>query len=276
MPAALYDLHTHTTCSDGTLAPDALVQRAVERGVTTLAITDHDTVAAWPAVAAARPDNLELICGIELSARWGSLEVHVVGLKISPDNAALRAGIEQQREAREHRAERIAHRLTRRRVPEALEGARRHANGGTIGRPHFAAHLVDCGLVPDRKTAFKRYLGQGRVGDVRTQWPGFDSVIEWIHAAGGQAVLAHPLKYKLSATRRRALIGAFCDAGGDALEVISGHQPPDMTAHMATLAGQFALKGSVGSDFHSPQHSWSDLGRGLALPRSVAPVWSGW
>lgn len=280
MHRAPYDLHTHTTCSDGALTPAELIDRALARGVGTLAITDHDTVAAWPlatARAAARTlGNLELVCGIELSARWGSLEVHVVGLNIAPEAPVLQDGIAQQREARDERARRIAHRLARRRIPEPLAGARRHAKDGIIGRPHFAAHLVDCGAVPDRKTAFKRFLGQGKVGDVRTQWPDLCTVVGWIHAAGGQAVLAHPLKYNISATKRRALLTAFCDAGGDAVEVVSGHQHADMTAHMATLCRQFDLAGSTGSDFHSPQHSWSDLGRGLELPRSVTPVWAAW
>lgn len=276
MHLAPYDLHTHTTCSDGALSPEELVDRAVARGVGTLAITDHDTVAAWPAAVARSGDNLALVCGIELSARWGSLEVHVVGLNITPDTPQLTHGIALQRTAREERARRIAHRLSRRRVPEPLEGARRHAGTGIIGRPHFAAHLVECGLVPDRKTAFKRYLGRGKVGDVRTEWPDLNTVTQWIHAAGGQAVLAHPLKYNVSATKRRALLSAFCDAGGDAVEVVSGHQHPDMTAHVAALCKRFDLMGSVGSDFHSPQHSWSDLGCGLELPRSVTPVWAAW
>ncbi|MEO1576639.1 MAG: PHP domain-containing protein, partial [Pseudomonadota bacterium] len=263
-------------CSDGALTPTELIERAVARGVGTLAITDHDTVAAWPLAAASAPDNLALICGIELSARWGSLEVHVVGLNIAPETPRLVEGIARQRAARDERARRIAHRLARRRVPDPLAGARRHASDAVIGRPHFAAHLVACGLVPDRKTAFKRYLGQGKVGDVRTEWPDLATVTGWIHAAGGQAVLAHPMKYTISATKRRALLTAFRDGGGDAVEVVSGHQHPDMTAQMATLCRQYDLMGSTGSDFHSPQNAWSDLGLGLDLPRSVTPVWAAW
>jgi predicted metal-dependent phosphoesterase TrpH len=252
------------------------MQRACAQGVGTLAVTDHDSVSAWPELCAARPDGLTLISGIELSARWGTLDVHVVGLNVTPDAPSLAAGVEQQRAAREVRAERIAHKLARRRIPDPLAGARHHAGNAVIGRPHFAAHLVDCGAVPDAKTAFKRYLGNGKVGYVRTQWPEVGTVIDWIHAAGGQAVLAHPLKYTISASKRRVLVAAFKADGGDGLEVISGNQVAAQTEHAATLCRKAGLLASVGSDFHTPAHPWTELGRGLTLPRRLEPVWSAW
>ena len=276
MQPALFDLHTHTTCSDGALSPRQLAERAVARGVSVLAVTDHDTVAAWPALRAVSLPNLQIVPGIELSSRWGSLEVHVVGLNINVEAPELLAGIAAQGRAREVRAERIAHRLARRRIPDPLAGAQRHAGEAVIGRPHFAAHLVDCGAVPDARAAFRRFLGNGKLADVRTEWPTLDVVTGWIRAAQGQSVLAHPLKYKITATKRQELLRAFRQAGGDAVEVISGHQQPHQTQQVAALCERFSLLASVGSDFHSPDHSWTDVGRGLTLPRRLTPVWSRW
>ncbi|MEM6639181.1 MAG: PHP domain-containing protein [Pseudomonadota bacterium] len=276
MSGGLIDLHTHTTCSDGALTPTELARRAVAKGVTTLAVTDHDTVAAWSELASFKHADLACVCGIELSSHWGPLDVHVVGLNVDPSNVTLLAGIASQRDARDTRARRIAHKLKRRRIPDPLAGAMRYAQGAVIGRPHFAQHLVACGAVPDVAAAFKRYLGKGKPAAVRTDWPALQTVITWIHAAGGKAVLAHPLKYRVTSSRRRQLIKAFRDAGGDAMEVISGVQRPDATSHASRLCTEFGLLASLGSDFHRPSQSWNDLGHGLVLPGGLRPVWAEW
>jgi predicted metal-dependent phosphoesterase TrpH len=159
-------------------------------------------------------------------------------------------------------------------LPDTLAGARRHAGDGVIGRPHFAACLVELGVVPDVATAFRKYLGAGKVGDVRTQWPSLHEVTEWIDEAGGVPVLAHPAKYGLTATRLRLLIADFKRHGGTALEVVSGLQQEAQTRVLAKLCADNELLASRGSDFHHRDQRWADLGRGPALPRSVQPVWS--
>jgi hypothetical protein len=270
------DLHTHSRHSDGSLTPGELRALALERGVDLLAVTDHDTVAAYADEALCDGPALRVIGGIELSARWRKRDIHVVGLNIDPRHAGLREAIESQRVAREDRGERIARRLERRGVPDALAGARRYADGGTLGRPHFAAHLVACKKARDTAEAFRKYLGEGKPGDVRTAWPELETAIGWIVDAGGVATLAHPAKYRLTRTRLFELIADFKDAGGAAMEVISGLQQHAQTRTLASHCERFDLLASSGSDFHHRDQRWAQLGRGLTLPPGLTPVWSDW
>lgn len=270
----LADLHSHTTASDGVLAPGALLALAAERGVTHLAITDHDTVAG---VAAAPPtDGVTLVPGIELSTRWGGTGIHVVGLAIDPDAAELARGICRQQQARRQRAARIAARLQRTGLPDLLPAVAADAGDGSIGRPHFARELVSAGYVKDTRQAFRRYLGPGKAGDVQSEWASLDAVVAWIRSAGGIAVLAHPAHYGLTWTRLRALLGDFRQAGGRGVEVVSGRQDAPLTSRLATLANDAGLLASLGSDFHRPGTPWADLGRCPGLPADCRPVWSAW
>lgn len=268
-----YDLHTHTVASDGELAPQVLVERAKANGVTHLAITDHDTVAAYDGLAAA---DLALIPGIELSTYWSKRGIHVVGLNIDPDCPELAAGICEQQRARERRAEKIAARLQRAGCGETLEGARREAGDGAIGRPHFARHLLAAGQVRTVREAFRKYLGNGKPGDVRSEWASLDTVVRWIRSAGGAAVLAHPAHYKMTRTKLVELIRDFRAAGGEAIEVVSGRQDAATTARLARLAADSGCAASTGSDFHRPGGHWADVGGQPALPPACRPVWQLW
>jgi predicted metal-dependent phosphoesterase TrpH len=272
----IYDLHTHTNASDGRLSPEALADLAVSRGVAVLAITDHDTVAGCERLATSGLPGLTLVPGIELSTSWRGRGVHVVGLRIDPANATLAAGIAAQQRARRARAEKIAYRLERRGAGRLLDAAERHAGDAPIGRPHFARALVETGAARDMKTAFRRYLGAGKPGDVRNGWAALDEVIAWIHAAGGDAVLAHPAKYTLTATKLRELVADFAAASGDAIEVCCGSQAPAVTALVSAVAGEYGLKASAGSDFHGPVSSWSAPGRYSPLPGGIATIWDQW
>jgi 3',5'-nucleoside bisphosphate phosphatase len=270
----VFDLHSHSNCSDGILSPKALMSRARDRGVTVLALTDHDTIAGiGPGRQAAADEGMTLIPGIEFSSRWGQCGVHVLGLGIDPDATELKAAIGQQQAARDERAKAIADRLARLGIPGALDGARALA-GGQVGRPHFAQYLVATGCVKNEAAAFKKYLGAGKPADVKFQWPDMAQVINWIHASGGVAVLAHPYKYPLTRTKRCALVADFARAGGDALEVISGQQPSGVAEELARLANTHHLAASCGSDFHRPDAPWQELGSFGALPAACRPVWS--
>lgn len=268
------DLHCHTTASDGALAPSVLLERALANGVTQLAITDHDTLAGYDLLGS--QDKLTLIPGIELSTRWRKIGVHIVGLNVDPANPVLRQGIERQLEAREKRARKIANRLTKLGIDDPLPAVREIANNGNIGRPHFAQHLVDIGLVKDQRQAFRKYLGAGKAGDIRESWADFEDVIGWINHADGIAVLAHPAHYNLTMTKLRELLRDFTAAGGRAIEVVSGRQEPQVGRRMAGLADEFDLLASVGSDFHKPGLAWAELGRCAALPDGCRPVWKAW
>ncbi|KAA9131358.1 PHP domain-containing protein [Marinihelvus fidelis] len=266
------DLHSHTHCSDGALSPAALMARAVDNGVTTLAITDHDTVDAFDGLPAA-PGSLQLVRGIEFSTTWGSVGIHVLGLDIDPGSPAILEGVSHQAAARERRAERIGANLAKLGVEGALEGAAHHAAGSNIGRPHFARHLVDAGITDSMETAFKKYLGDGKAGDVRESWASMSQVVDWIRAAGGIAVLAHPLAYKLTRTRLKRLLNDFIEAGGEGMEVVSGQQNEQQTRSLGQLCRDMGLLGSRGSDFHAPGQGWKELGAVAPMPERVSPVW---
>lgn len=268
-----FDLHTHTSLSDGSLDPAELLELASENGVDAIAVTDHDTVDAYHGLV--EPTNIELIPGIELSTSWRGIGIHVVGLNIDLRNASLADGIRRQQAARVERAQTIAERLEKIGA-DPLYARVMERSGGRPGRPDFAAELVESGFVRDTKTAFRRYLGAGKPGDVRQHWASLDEVCQWITDAGGIAVLAHPAKYRLTRTRLAALVKDFIAAGGRAIEVSCGSQDPALTARLARLAEESGLLASCGSDFHHPSMQWSRPGGFSPLPKNVTPVWSAW
>ncbi len=272
----IFDLHTHSTASDGSLSPRELLSRAADYDVSCLAVTDHDTVDAYAALDASINSAVTVVPGIELSTCWAGRNIHIVGLNIDPDNSDLAAGIRQQKLARLRRAEKIAARLAKKGLGNSLEKVAQLANGANIGRPHFARYLVDEGLVADFGQAFRKYLGNGKIGDVRQFWAPMEDVIAWIRAAGGTAVLAHPAHYKLTNTRLRLLAEDFIAAGGQALEVASGIQTKQLTDKFCNLAEDLQLLASCGSDFHGPGNSWSEVGKFTRLPANCRPVWEHW
>lgn len=273
-----YDLHAHSTASDGLLAPAQVVQRAARRGVDVLALTDHDEVAGLAeARAAAAEAGIAFVCGAELSVSLDEQTVHVVALGIDPEDAALAGGLEEIRTGRDTRARRIAESLARAGVGGAYEGARKYVTSERlVSRTHFARWLVEAGYVRDVKEAFSRFLTRGNPGYVRHAWATLPQAVGWIHGAGGQAVIAHPGRYKLGETGTRRLLGEFADLGGDAIEVLSSSHSSAQNAHFAGLARAFGLKASVGSDWHGPGESAFDLGDMSALPAGVVPVWATW
>lgn len=271
-----YDLHTHSHCSDGQLSPAELVALAKTNKVDVLALTDHDTLAGIVEAKAAAGDDLHIVTGIELSSVWNGRNIHVVGLNIDIESEALHAALEIQAQARLDRAKTIAEKLAKAGVAGAWEGVQHYAEGDNIGRPHFAQYLVDTGHVNSMAQAFKRYLGTGKIGDVKQQWPELATVIAWITAAGGIAVLAHPDKYDLTRTKLYALLQDFVDAGGKGIEVVSGHQHPTVTSKLIRAALDFSLLVSCGSDFHSQENGWQLPGKMSELPQGYKTVWDEW
>ena len=272
----LVDLHTHTDASDGALKPCDLLRQAGDAGIALLSITDHDTVAAYRDLKQPSYVTPHLVPGIEFSTEWNGIGVHVLGLNIDPDSDAIRAGAASQQVARRERAERIGEKLERIGIPDALAGALAIAGPSVIGRPHFARFLVDTAIVRDTAQAFKKYLGAGKVGDVKQCWASLTQVIDWIRDGGGIAVLAHPGKYRLTPTKRLRLIENFRHLGGQGMEVISGRQDPLLTQTLAAAATTFNLLAACGSDFHRPDQRWAQLGMPLDLPAQCRPVWDAW
>jgi len=271
-----YDLHCHTNCSDGQLTPTQLVDRAIEMGVNALAITDHDTVAAFQHINIKENSSIKIIPGIEFSSSWQKINVHILGLNLKLDSASLKAGVKFQQAARSKRAAMIASKLDNLGFKGSLTGAANIAKNGNIGRPHFAQYLVDIGAVKDIEQAFKKYLGSGKPGDIKNFWADLPQIISWIKEAGGIAVLAHPKKYKLTRNKLKRLLDDFIQAGGEGMEVISGNQSPDITKDLANLCLEKKLLASCGSDFHRPGQPWAELGHIPILPVSCTPIWNNW
>lgn len=269
---AIFDLHSHTTFSDGVLTPPELISRAIEKGVSTLAITDHDTLDAYRQTPLIQND-IKLVPGIELSTQWLTTGIHVLGLNVDLDSEAINTAALNQSGARLQRARRIGERLEKKGIKDAFDGAMKLSSGGYIGRPHFAQYLINIGKVDSMNAAFKKYMGDGKAGDVKQHWAELAQVIQWIRDANGIAVLAHPLKYKLTRTRLKQLLETFIKAGGQGMEVISGRQLPEQTRDMARLCEQTELLASCGSDFHMPDKPWAELGAFAPLPGNVVPVW---
>ncbi|HEU0196577.1 MAG TPA: PHP domain-containing protein [Nevskiaceae bacterium] len=273
MPQTI-DLHCHSTASDGVLPPAEVVAAAHAAGITTLALTDHDTLAGLAeAHAAARARGLQLINGVELSACWGAHTIHIVALDFDADNEPLRAGLARLQSQRTQRAQRIAAKLEALGVARALERTTALAAGGQVTRSHFARLLVQDGLCRTPRRAFQRFLGHGKRAWSAAPWGPLAEAIEWIHAAGGQAVLAHPLLYGFSRTQVERLLEAFCRAGGTAMEVCNGTSGAADVVRSAALACEYKLQGSMGSDCHDPAQPWRTLGATPPLPPNVPPVW---
>jgi len=273
----IYDLHMHSTASDGAFSPTDLVERCALAGITSLAVTDHDTTQGLAeARVAADAHHVELISAVEISTSWRDQSVHIVGLRIDEDCDVLQRGLLGLQTIRRERAAEIGARLARAGLAGALEAAQTLAGPGMITRMHFARHIVQCGRARNVKTVFERFLTPGKPGYVATQWAEPAEAIRWIRQAGGVAVLAHPQRYKISATARRCLVEEFKEAGGIALEVVAGTgHAPDIDSN-AAVARRFGLAASVGSDFHSPEHFWLRLGNLPSLPAGLVPVWEVW
>ncbi|MEH6451617.1 MAG: PHP domain-containing protein [Psychromonas sp.] len=274
----LIDLHSHTTASDGQLTPRELVERAENRQVHMLAITDHDSIdglAEARQLIEEKQLKLTLINGIEITTNWLNHEIHVVGVNIDPEHASLTELIELQKQKREDRAIEMGKRLAKAKIPGVYEGAKLLAGDGAITRAHFARHLVERGVAPTFQKVFDKYLSRGNTGYVPHNWVDIDIAIAVIHEAGGQAILAHPNHYDLSNKWMRRLFTEFKQYKGDAMEVAMGQQSPQMRLQLAMWSNEYQLLASQGSDFHFVGR-WRDLGKALHLPEIAQPIWADW
>jgi predicted metal-dependent phosphoesterase TrpH len=243
------DLHLHTTASDGRLTPAALVARAASAGISTLAVTDHDTIAGLAVARAAASDRgLSFVNGIEITAIEEGRDVHVLGYFFDPGNAALEDFLGHQRLDRVRRVEAMAGRLAAAGYPvdvaQLLEDGT--ARGRSIGRPHVAEALMVAGHVASRDEAFERFLGYGRPAFVPRRGATVADVVAVLATAGGIASLAHP-----GLTRVDKLIPSFATAGLAALEVLHSDHDADMVRRYRALAQANGLAVSGGSDFHA-------------------------
>jgi len=269
------DLHCHSTVSDGTLEPEALAARAKANGVELWALTDHDELGGQQrARDAARALALPYLTGVEISVTFIGTTVHIVGLGVDSDDAALRQGLVATRGGRGERARQMADELAKVGIAGTYEGALRYAgNHELISRTHFARHLVETGVCADTQEVFRRFLVEGKPGFVPHRWATLGDAVRWIVAAGGVAVVAHPARYRFSPTEEYALFTEFKGHGGRGVEVTTGSHTAAEAERYAGTAREFDLLASRGSDFHSPDESRIDLGGLPALPTGLTPVW---
>jgi predicted metal-dependent phosphoesterase TrpH len=269
------DLHSHSTVSDGTLAPRELVLRAAQQGVELLALTDHDEVGGLAEAAACADEaGLAFVPGVEISVTWAGRTVHVVGLGVDAGDEPLRAGLARTRAGRTERARLMAGELARAGIDGAFDGALKHVgNPDLISRTHFARFLVERGVCRDTREVFGRFLVRGRPGYVPHRWAQLDEALQWIRGAGGVAVIAHPARYGMSENELWALATEFRDLGGAGIEVVCSSHGAGDVQRFAELALQFGFAASRGSDFHGPGESNAELGRVGVLPHRLAPVW---
>lgn len=265
------DLHCHTNASDGYLSPEALMQRAEDKGVELLAITDHDCIEGYEKARACNV-KVTLISGIELSSVWNGMGIHIVGLNF--DSALISDAVFHQKSVRQIRTEKIAAKLEKKFKVPILQGVQELAGTAVVTRPHFAEYLVKNDFYKSSAEAFKKFLGAGKPGDVKSCWPTVPEVVNWILEAGGIPVLAHPHKYRLTNTKLKRLLGDFVESGGQAMEISVTGLNPNVRQYYSRLCQDLDLMGSRGSDFHTPAHQWCELGNVPPIPSGVVPVWS--
>jgi len=271
-----YDLHSHSNASDGVLSPTALVQLAAENGVDVLALTDHDSTDGHAEAAAAAAEvGIRFVPGIEISVSWHNRLIHVVGLGVDGNHREMQQGLVDLRAKRTLRAEEIGAKFTKIGMPDVYEGACALASG-VVSRSHFAMYLVQQGVVKDVQQAFKKYLQKGKRCYVGCEWASLEDALKWIGGAGGQAVVAHPARYKMSRTLFREFLIDFKALGGVGIEVACSSHNLEEATQMAVHAQEMGLLASAGSDFHSPDNTWAKLGRVHPLPEGCQPIWKDW
>jgi hypothetical protein len=245
------DLHVHTTASDGTFTPAEAVVHAKLLGLSALAVTDHDTPAGLPeALEAGRETGVEVVPGIEVSVDWRGRGIHVLGYFIDPAAPSLRHLLSWVVAERRRRNEAIAAQFRADGIPITVEGLARSSPESVIGRPHFAAALVELGYASDVNDAFRRYLNRDQRYYRKRSYIPLRQAFEVIRDAGGKAVMAHPLQYKLPEEELLVLVRTLVDAGAVGMECLYSQYDAEDSAYLMGLAERFGLCVTGGSDFH--------------------------
>ena len=269
------DLHNHSHYSDGLLSPSEVVKLASKASCDLFSLTDHDTTdGIAEAKFEANKLGLNLVNGVEISAVWKNMAIHIVGLGVDINNDILQTGLKHNKELRKIRAEKIALSLWRSGIKDALDKTQKISEGHMLTRTHFAQMLIQEGYCKDMKSVFRRYLTGKKPGGVRVKWKDFDEVIYWIQSAGGKAFIAHPFRYRMTHTKIKNLISDFKEASGDGFEVVNANS----SIEEITLGNQWLedhdLLASCGSDFHGWPNQRVQIGNLTELPNPKRAVWS--
>ena len=275
------DLHTHSNISDGTLSPELLVHAALEKGIHTLALTDHDSMDGLIlAENIAKNHPIQIISGVEISSQWSrpstnkSYGVHIVALNMQNPEPLQRL-LEQQKKIRAERSKQICDLLIPLIQMDIYPDVIAQVDGEAdrVTRTHIAKSLVAKGVVSRPQQAFDKYIKEGKKAYVKFDGLGLEETIKVMHESKGYAVLAHPTRYDLSATNVRYLIELFAQHGGDAIELPPAIEPLSTRQMVDRMIEQFNLKVSVGSDFHGDNMPWIKLGSIPKVKEGQVGIW---
>ena len=268
------DLHNHSYYSDGVFSPTEVVRLADEADCNLFALTDHDTTDGL-AEAQQMADELSvnLVSGVEISALWRNMTIHIVGLGIDINNDILQKGLNYNQRLREERAEKIALGLRRAGITDALEKTQELSKTDMITRTHFAQMLIREGYCKDMTSVFRRFLTGKKPGASRVEWRSFDEVVGWIHAAGGLAVIAHPFRYRMTQTKIKNMLIDFKEVLGDGVEVVTATSTDEEITLSNLWAKEYKLLSSCGSDFHGWSNQRNQIGCLRNLPNLDNAIW---
>ncbi len=260
----MIDLHAHSIFSDGTNTPEELVTLAEQAGLTALALTDHDTTDGLPRfMAAGANSSVQTVAGIELSAEFGEITLHMLGFLFDPANEDLQTALKQVREGRTERNVQILEKLNRLGYSLTHDDVRKQSGDDLIGRPHFAAALIEKGHFKHQDKIFQQLLGRGKAAYVDRRRFSPEACVEIVRKAGGAPVIAHPGQMKLTTRSLRRLVKKLKEHGLCGLEVWHPtHQPHQMAAFLR-ICEDFGLVATGGSDFHGTLTPDLTLGRGF-------------
>lgn len=265
----MIDLHTHSSMSDGTFTPEALVDLALETGLGALALTDHDSLAGVERAAArARGTRLVLVAGVELEIARDTGEFHLLGLGLDGDRAELEQALTRVRRDRDVRNAKMIDRLAASGIPVTLEELVAVSGGGIVSRAHFARLLVQKGVVKRTDDAFNRYIGKGRPLYEARRTLDLPDAVRLVRRAGGIAVVAHPLSLGLAGPALRQFLAHARDAGVAGIEAWHPKAAVRDCRRLERLAGSLGLAVTAGSDFHGlnvPQRRLGHTAGGLPI-----------
>jgi predicted metal-dependent phosphoesterase TrpH len=268
------DLHNHSYYSDGVLSPSEVVNLANQAECDLFSLTDHDTTdGIAEAQLEANKLNLNLVNGVEISALWRNMTIHILGLGIDINNDLLQSGLTHNQKLRKERAEKIALGLWRSGIKDALEKTQSFSKTDMLTRTHFAQMLINEGYCKDMKSVFRRYLTGKKPGGVRVEWQNFDEVVNWIHAAGGKALIAHPFRYRMTHTKIKTMLNDFKCGLGDGMEVVTGSSSEEEVILGNQWTSQYNLLATCGSDFHGWPNQRVRIGNLKDLPDLEKAIW---
>lgn len=269
----IVDLHTHSVCSDGTFTPRELVEYADKKGLSAIALTDHDvTDGIEEAECYGHKLGIEVIPGIEVSTEYEGTEIHIVGLFIDRYDSNMNNLLEDMRIKRAKRNKEVAQRLQALGLSITYDDILKTAGGSIITRAHIAKALMQKGYVSNTAEAFERYIGTGKPAYIKREVFSWQQTIDMINSAKGIAVMAHPLLYKFSKKRLETVVSDMAKYGLKAIEAYYSTHSPSDTKYIKTIANKNKLKVSGGSDFHGANKPKLDLAVGygdLVVPYEV-------